>query len=83
RPNPAFWKPIALKANEVVPQKDGLFSFANWICGVALIYFMLFGIGKLLLSETLLGIVLIICGFICGAVIYRNMNKRGWEFLSN
>jgi len=83
KPNPTFWKPIASKVIDVVPQKDGLFSFANWISGVALIYFMLFGIGKLLLGEPLLGLLLIICGFISGAIIYRNMNKKGWETLSN
>ncbi len=82
RPNPTFWKPIAEQVKDVKPQKDGLFSFANWISGVALIYFMLFGIGKLLLGEPLFGIVLIICGFIAGAIIYRNMSRKGWETLS-
>ena len=82
RPNPTFWKPIAEQVKDVVPQKDGLFSFANWLSGVALIYFMLFGIGKLLLGEPLLGIVLIICGFIAGGIIYRNMSRKGWETLS-
>jgi hypothetical protein len=82
RPNPTFWKPIAEQVKDVIPQKDGLFSFVNWISGVALIYFMLFGIGKLLLGEPLLGIVMITCGFIAGGIVYRNMSRRGWETLS-
>jgi solute:Na+ symporter, SSS family len=83
KPNPTFWKPIASEVKDVIPQKDGLFSFANWICGVALIYFMLFGIGKLLLGEPVLGFTFIVSGLFCGAVIYINMKKRGWETLSN
>ena len=82
RPNPKFWKPIAEQVNDVVPQKDGLFSFVNWICGVALIYFMLFGIGKLLLGELYLGIILIVCGIVSGGIVYKNMNRKGWETLS-
>ncbi|OGU78352.1 MAG: sodium:proline symporter [Ignavibacteria bacterium RBG_16_35_7] len=82
RPNPTFWKPIAEQVKDITPQKDGLFSFVNWISGVALIYFMLFGIGKLLLGEPLLGIVMITCGFVAGAIVYRNMSRKGWETLS-
>jgi len=83
RPNPKFWKKIAEEATDVVPQKDGLFSFTNWFSGVAFIYFTLFGIGKLLLLEYTLGCILLGCGLVFGGLVYWNMNRKGWDTFIN
>ena len=83
RPNPIFWKPVAKLVPEVVPQKDGIFNLLNWIAGVALIYTMLFGVGKVILGNVYLGIFLIAVGIASGIFIYWNMNKKGWQFFSN
>lgn len=83
QPNPTFWGPIAKEVTDIKPQKDGIFSFINWISGVLMIYAFLFGIGNILLASTLLGIIFIIAGFGFGAIIYYQMNKRGWETLIN
>jgi hypothetical protein len=79
RPNPQFWGPIAHEAVDVVPQRDGVFSFICWISGVIMIYAFLFGAGKIILGEVATGLVFLAVGFFCGGVIYRSMNKRGWE----
>ena len=83
RPNPMFWKPVSKLVPEVVPQKDGIFNLSNWIAGVALIYTMLFGVGKIILGNPYLGIILVIIGIASGIFIYWNMNKKGWQFFSN
>jgi hypothetical protein len=48
-----------------------------------MIYSFLFGIGQILIGSTPLGICFIVAGFVFGGVIFYQMNKRGWEILSN
>jgi SSS family solute:Na+ symporter len=79
RPSAAFWKPIAMKVPDVVPQKDGLFNLSNWILGCVLIYMALFGFGKLIFGELLLGCVFLLIAAISFWMIYRNLSRRGWE----
>ncbi|HUX60822.1 MAG TPA: sodium:solute symporter family protein [Ignavibacteriaceae bacterium] len=83
RPNARFWKPIAKKAKDIAPVKDGILNLINWISGVAMIYAFLFGLGQIILGSMILGIIFLIAGFIFGAVIFYQMNKRGWEILGN
>ncbi len=83
RPNATFWKPIAAEAPDIVPQKDGVFSFVNWISGVVMIYAFLFGAGKIILGDPLIGIVYILVGIIAGWIIYRGMDKHGWEVIGS
>lgn len=79
RPSVAGWRPVAALAPEVKPSRDGWNNFLDWICGAALIYGWLFGIGKLLLGETATGAALIAAGTLAGAVIYRDLSRRGWK----
>jgi len=44
-----------------------------------LIYMALFGFGKLIFGETLLGFVFLLIAAIAFWMIYRNLSKRGWE----
>lgn len=81
RPNATMWGPIAKEATDIVPQKDGLFNLVNWLCGVGMIYALLFGTGKIIFGEIGFGAALWIIGLVLGAVIYRGMNKHGWETL--
>jgi solute:Na+ symporter, SSS family len=82
RPNPKMWGPIAREATDIIPQKDGIFSFVNWICGVLMIYAFLFGVGKIILGSVITGIIFVIFGFIFGTIIYRGLRQRGWEIIS-
>jgi SSS family solute:Na+ symporter len=79
RPSAAGWAPIARLAPEVKPARDGLANLLDWIAGCVLIYGILFGVGKLLLHETGIGLLLLACGLAGGAVIYWDLSRRGWS----
>jgi len=78
RPSRTGWGPVAALAPEVRASADGLANLLDWGAGCVLIYGVLFGVGKLLLHETLPGVVLLGLGAIAGAVIYRDLSRRGW-----
>ena len=82
RPSLAGWRPVAALAPEVAPSRDGWRNLLDWICGVALIYGWLFGIGKLILGEPLLGALLIAMGVAAGAAIYWDLTQRGWKTIA-
>ena len=83
KPNASMWGPIAKEATDVTPSKDGIFNLINWISGVAMIYCFLFGLGQIIIGSLLLGILFLIGGFVFGGIIFYQMNKHGWEVLSN
>lgn len=82
RPSATFWGPIAAKVPDIVPQKEGLFNLTNWLFGCLLIYMTLFGFGKIIFGELLLGTVFLLIAVVSFTVIYRSLSKRGWESLS-
>jgi Na+/proline symporter len=82
RPSAALWKPIAKIATDIQPEKDGMFNLVDWLLGCLLIYMILFGVGQLLLGDTILGIVFLIIAIVALLYIYRDLTKRGWESLS-
>ena len=81
RTRPSFlgWQRIARLAPDVKPSRDGLSNLLDWISGCVLIYGVLFGVGKLLLKETGIGLSLLALGLLGGAVIYWDLNRRGWS----
>jgi Na+/proline symporter len=79
RPSRTGWAPVAAQAPDVRPATDGLANLVDWIAGCVLIYGVLFGVGKLLLHETLPGLVLLGLGIVAGAVIYHDLSRRGWR----
>ncbi len=78
-PSLTGWRPIARLAPDVKPRQDGLSNLVDWICGCVLIYGVLFGVGKLLLQETALGLLMIAIGLAAGAIIYWDLSRRGWS----
>jgi solute:Na+ symporter, SSS family len=79
RPSASLWGPIATEATDIIPRKDGLFNLMDWLCGVAMIYAFLFGVGKIIFGQVLIGLGMLAVGLVFGAVIYADLNKRGWE----
>jgi SSS family solute:Na+ symporter len=79
RPSRGGWAPIAALAPDVQVSSSGLANLVDWIAGCVLIYGVLFGVGKLLLHETLPGLVLLTLGLLGGFVIYRDLTRRGWR----
>src|SRR5213594_156184 len=78
RPSRAGWAPVAAQAPDVKVAGGGLSNLLDWIAGLVLVYGVLFGVGKLLLHETLPGLVLLAFGALGGFVIYRDLSRRGW-----
>ena len=82
RPSPALWGPIARKATDIAPSRDGLFNLVDWLSGVAMIYAFLFGVGRIIFGQVLAGAAFLAAGLAFGAVIYVDLNRRGWETLA-
>jgi Na+/proline symporter len=82
RPSATFWKPIADKATDVIPQKDAMYNLKDWIAGCVLIYMTLFGTGHILFGNLILGLSFLVVAVVAIIVIYTDLTKRGWEALS-
>jgi len=76
------WGPIVALAPEVKPAGDGLNNLACWIAGCVMIYMALFGLGKVLLKDTVMGVGMLALAAAAGAFIYYDLNKRGWASIS-
>ncbi len=81
RPSAALWGPVAKAAPDVVPQKDGMLNLLDWFSGVAMIYAFLFGTGKIILGEPLLGSCFLVAGAAFAAIIYRDLSRRSSEII--
>jgi Na+/proline symporter len=67
-----FWSPAA-KANPGVERALFLPVVVNWLLGVSFIFFLMIGIGKLLLGQTMLGAVMVLISVCSGVAIYVRM----------
>ena len=79
RPSAALWGPIAREATDVKPAHDGLFNLMDWFAGCAFVYLTLFGVGKIIFGEPLLGAGLLVVAAVAAFVIYSDLNRRGWK----
>jgi len=79
RPSPAGWGPIARAASDVPPSRDLTWNLVDWLCGCALIYGALFGIGKVILHDYGEGIVYFVIAAVAATVIYWDLSRRGWS----
>jgi solute:Na+ symporter, SSS family len=82
RPGVTGWKQIAAQAPEIPPSHDGWYNLMDWLLGCLMVYMTLFGIGKLLLGSTGLGVVFLGIAVVSGFAIYWDFSRRGWETLS-
>jgi Na+/proline symporter len=73
------WRTIAAKCPDVKGDTGFLRLFIDWICGVIVVYASLFGIGSLIFAEFLKASVILAIGVIAAAIIYFDLQKRGWE----
>jgi Na+/proline symporter len=73
------WKRIAAQIPEAIADTGYGGLFLDWLCGIVLVYSMLFGLGKLLLGDILQGCIYIVVGLVAAGVIYWDLSKRGFE----
>ena len=78
RPSTFGWGPVAPLAPEVKPSADLAWNLMDWLCGCALIYGALFGIGKIILKEYGTGLIFLAVALIAGGIIIRDLTRRGW-----
>lgn len=79
RPSATLWKPIAEKATDITPQREGLFDLKDWFFGCLMIYMTLFGIGKLIFGEYIIGFSFLAFAVLSMVIIYRDLTRRGWS----
>jgi solute:Na+ symporter, SSS family len=79
RPSAALWGPVAARATDVVPARDGLSNLLDWAAGCVLVYATLFGVGHILFGRTLLGTALLAVAALGAWVVYADLNRRGWK----
>ncbi len=72
------WKMIAAKMPDVKADSGYLLLFVNWAAGCGLVLCALFGVGKILFGQPVLGGALLCLAAICTAVIYFNLLKSDW-----
>ena len=78
RPGGRGWRRIAERAGfgrEGI--EGGVLAWTNWIAGIVAVYSSLFGIGKLIFGETLMGIVLLGVAAAAFAWIARSFRGEG------
>jgi solute:Na+ symporter, SSS family len=76
------WQRIASLAPDMPPVRDISANAFDCIMGCILVYGALFGIGKLVFGDWLMGALLLVAAAIAGGLIWRHLEKRGWETLS-
>jgi Na+/proline symporter len=81
RPGVTGWKGVARLAPEVPASREGWYNLMEWLLGCLMVYMTLFGIGKLLLGSTGLGMLFLAVAATAGCAIYWDFSKRGWEKL--
>jgi Na+/proline symporter len=79
RPPAALWGPVARLATDVKPSRNLRYDLFDWLAGCALIYGALFGAGKVILKEYLLGAGFLLLALFAGWYIYRDLSRRGWK----
>jgi solute:Na+ symporter, SSS family len=79
QPNATMWGPIAKEATDVTPRYDGLANLFDWVLGCVLVYATLFGTGKILFGQTALGLGLLALAGIAAALLYWDLERRGWK----
>ncbi len=76
------WKKIAERVPGVTGDSGFGRLFLDWFLGVVVVYAFLFGFGQIIFAEFLSGFIILGIGIIAGAIIYIDLQKRGFETLS-
>ena len=76
------WRKVASQVPDVGEDSGFSWLFLDWICGVILVYTVLFGVGKIIFGESVLGFSLLAVGLLAGGIIYWDLSRRGWGALT-
>ncbi len=70
-----FWKPIRHLINTDKKTILGWNFLTNWLSGIALIYGMTFGIGKIIFGDLIVGSILLCIAGVGATIIYIGLRK--------
>jgi solute:Na+ symporter, SSS family len=73
------WRKVQVLVPDVKPDANYGWLFLDWFAGIVLVYTALFGVGRILFGDYLMGVVLLLVGLVAGGVIYWDLSRRGWE----
>ena len=79
RPGGSLWKPIASRCPGVRTDQDLGARFACWLLGVVAVFSTLFGIGKIVLGDTVPGIAMIAVAVVSGVIISVLASRFAWQ----
>ena len=82
RPSVYGWKKIAALAPEIPQVRDIANNAFDWVMGCVLVYASLFGIGKIVFGEWIVGVLLLAIAAVAGYMIFWDLSRRGWQALS-
>jgi Na+/proline symporter len=83
RPSAAGWRPVQKLAPDVPVSHDLGWNLADWLAGCALVYGALFGIGKIILNDFVMGTLFLSVAVASGIFIYWDLNRRGWASVTD
>ena len=69
------WKHIQKLVPEIKQNNHFGKLFVNWIMGIIVVYAALFGVGKIIFSDFLSGLIILLIGFLALSIIYFNLKK--------
>lgn len=55
------------------------YNFFHWILASAMLYTMLFGVGKVLFGQTALGLGMLAAGVAALLILFASLNRQGWS----
>ena len=76
RPAPLGWSRFATPEQRRIPELR--WNFVHWVLGFTLIYLMLFGVGNVLFSRSVLGLLMIAGSLACLTILLFSLNRQGW-----
>jgi len=82
RPGVFGWSRISTFAPEIPATHEGWYNLMDWLLGCLMVYMALFGIGKVILGSTGIGVLFLAISAVSGYAIYWDFSHRGWEKLT-
>jgi len=78
RPAGPGWRNVAQAAG--LPERQGEIvpNFLNWICGIVLVYSILFAIGQTLFGDWMRVILLLLLAITSGVLMWWNLSRTSW-----
>src|SRR5271165_2550092 len=76
RPDVRGWKPVAKLLPAIPANRDLGANLGAWLLVCAMVYTCLFGTGKLLLHQPVIGIVLLLVSAVCAFLLYHRVVRN-------